>query len=289
MGACWPLGPADVITSTHRGHGHCLAKGLEPLGHVRRAHGQGRGHQPRPGRLDAHRRPEHRHLRRQRDRGRRCAHRRWRGDRGPAPRRRWTGRGLLRRRRTRPGRVPRGPEPGRGVAAPGGLLLREQRVRRVLPRLRPSTAPPSSVGPPGTASPTSPSTATTSWRRRTSWRRSRHRAGRGRTRRGGGDDVPVARPLRGRPRALPERRGGRGVEGARPAPRARGPTARIRRGRRRTEGAAVVGGRASSTPPSRRPGAWRPRTRPPSPTSSCGRDRRTTNRRAPPRTRRCSA
>jgi 2-oxoisovalerate dehydrogenase E1 component len=32
VGACWPLGPADVITSTHRGHGHCLAKGLDVLG-----------------------------------------------------------------------------------------------------------------------------------------------------------------------------------------------------------------------------------------------------------------
>ena len=32
VGACWPLLPTDVITSTHRGHGHCLAKGLEPLG-----------------------------------------------------------------------------------------------------------------------------------------------------------------------------------------------------------------------------------------------------------------
>src|SRR6185312_14937853 len=31
VGACWPLRPTDVITSTHRGHGHCLAKGLEPL------------------------------------------------------------------------------------------------------------------------------------------------------------------------------------------------------------------------------------------------------------------
>jgi len=31
VGACWPLLPADVITSTHRGHGHCLAKGLDPL------------------------------------------------------------------------------------------------------------------------------------------------------------------------------------------------------------------------------------------------------------------
>ena len=32
VGACWPLGTSDVITSTHRGHGHCLAKGLDPLG-----------------------------------------------------------------------------------------------------------------------------------------------------------------------------------------------------------------------------------------------------------------
>jgi 2-oxoisovalerate dehydrogenase E1 component len=32
VGACWPLHRADVITSTHRGHGHCLAKGLDPLG-----------------------------------------------------------------------------------------------------------------------------------------------------------------------------------------------------------------------------------------------------------------
>jgi 2-oxoisovalerate dehydrogenase E1 component len=30
VGACWPLRPADAITSTHRGHGHCLAKGLAP-------------------------------------------------------------------------------------------------------------------------------------------------------------------------------------------------------------------------------------------------------------------
>src|SRR3954451_14820226 len=32
VGACWPLRPSDVITSTHRGHGHCLAKGLDVLG-----------------------------------------------------------------------------------------------------------------------------------------------------------------------------------------------------------------------------------------------------------------
>jgi 2-oxoisovalerate dehydrogenase E1 component len=32
VGATWPLRPDDVITSTHRGHGHCLAKGLDPRG-----------------------------------------------------------------------------------------------------------------------------------------------------------------------------------------------------------------------------------------------------------------
>jgi 2-oxoisovalerate dehydrogenase E1 component len=32
VGACWALRRQDVITSTHRGHGHCLAKGLDPQG-----------------------------------------------------------------------------------------------------------------------------------------------------------------------------------------------------------------------------------------------------------------
>jgi len=32
VGGCWPLRARDVITSTHRGHGHCLAKGLDPRG-----------------------------------------------------------------------------------------------------------------------------------------------------------------------------------------------------------------------------------------------------------------
>jgi 2-oxoisovalerate dehydrogenase E1 component len=47
VGACWPLEPADVITSTHRGHGHCLAKGMAPLGMfaelLARADGTNRG------------------------------------------------------------------------------------------------------------------------------------------------------------------------------------------------------------------------------------------------------
>jgi len=43
VGACWPLGPVDVITSTHRGHGHCLAKGLDPTGMFAELMGKDRG------------------------------------------------------------------------------------------------------------------------------------------------------------------------------------------------------------------------------------------------------
>src|SRR3954449_5827627 len=47
VGACWPLGEGDAITSTHRGHGHCLAKGLDPLGMfaelMAKDHGSNRG------------------------------------------------------------------------------------------------------------------------------------------------------------------------------------------------------------------------------------------------------
>lgn len=31
VGACMALSPTDYITSTHRGHGHCLAKGADPV------------------------------------------------------------------------------------------------------------------------------------------------------------------------------------------------------------------------------------------------------------------
>jgi 2-oxoisovalerate dehydrogenase E1 component len=32
VGACWSLEDRDVVTSTHRGHGHCIAKGLDITG-----------------------------------------------------------------------------------------------------------------------------------------------------------------------------------------------------------------------------------------------------------------
>lgn len=43
VGACWPLRPTDVVTSTHRGHGHCLAKGLDPLAMFAELMGKDRG------------------------------------------------------------------------------------------------------------------------------------------------------------------------------------------------------------------------------------------------------
>ena len=116
VGACWPLRPADVITSTHRGHGHCLAKGLDPLGMFAELMGKDQGtNRGRGGSMHiadpklgifgangivaagvpiavgaAH--------------GRAAARRRQRGG------------GVLRRRRAGPGRVPRGAEPRRRVA-----------------------------------------------------------------------------------------------------------------------------------------------------------------------------
>ena len=58
-----------------------------------------------------------------------------RRDRGAAARRRQRRGGVLRRRRGRARHVPRSGQPRRGVAAAGDLLLREQRLRRVLARV----------------------------------------------------------------------------------------------------------------------------------------------------------
>ena len=47
----------DFVASTHRGHGHAIAKGCDVKGDDGRDLRQGDGHLPRQGRLDAHRRP----------------------------------------------------------------------------------------------------------------------------------------------------------------------------------------------------------------------------------------
>ncbi len=69
--------PADVITSTHRGHGHCLAKGLDPLGMfaelMARDEGTNRGRGGSMHIAD----PNLGHLRGQRDRRRRRCRSRW--------------------------------------------------------------------------------------------------------------------------------------------------------------------------------------------------------------------
>jgi 2-oxoisovalerate dehydrogenase E1 component len=43
VGACWPLDDGDGIVSTHRGHGHCLAKGASPEGMMAELMGRATG------------------------------------------------------------------------------------------------------------------------------------------------------------------------------------------------------------------------------------------------------
>ena len=54
VGVCSALGTSDYITSTHRGHGHCLAKGAEITGDVRRIIWQGHGLLPGQRWIDAY-------------------------------------------------------------------------------------------------------------------------------------------------------------------------------------------------------------------------------------------
>ena len=131
VGVCEALRRDDFITSTHRGHGHCLAKGALGQPDVRRAPRQGAGLLPRQGRLDAHRRSRDGQPRRQRHRRRLGRHRDRRRAVGQDARQPAGGRVLLRRRRAGPGPPLRGDEHGRALEAAGHLRLREQPLRRV--------------------------------------------------------------------------------------------------------------------------------------------------------------
>jgi TPP-dependent pyruvate/acetoin dehydrogenase alpha subunit len=71
VGIGMPLGADDCITSTHRGHGHCIAKGAEPKYMFAEFFGKDTGYCKRPRRLHAHRRCGGRQSRRQRHRRRR--------------------------------------------------------------------------------------------------------------------------------------------------------------------------------------------------------------------------
>ena len=233
VGACWPLDPADVITSTHRGHGHCLAKGLDPLGMfaelMAKDAGTNRGRggsmhiaDPTLGIFGANgivgaglpiaagaataaqlraRRPR---------RGR-----------------------VLRRRRGGARHVPRSDQPRGRVAVAGDLLLREQRLRRVLAASAQHAAPlergPAGYGVDYVAVDGNDVVATASAMRSVV---EATRAGRGPVI-VEADDVPVARSLRRRPAALPIGRRSPGVGSARPAARPRAPAPVGGRHRRR--------------------------------------------------------
>jgi hypothetical protein len=131
VGICEALTPADKITSTHRGHGHCVAKGAEFRQMFCELAGQGRGLLPGQGRVDAYRRPV------ERQSGRQCHRRRVDGDRhgGGAERQGPGDRGcgcvFLWRWRHRAGADVRGDEHGRPVEAARHLCLREQWLFRV--------------------------------------------------------------------------------------------------------------------------------------------------------------
>ena len=137
VGACWPLAVTDVITSNHRGHGHCLAKGLAPepmmAELLARVTGTNKGlggsmhiADPDLGIFGAN--------------GIVAAGVPIAGGAALAAKLRGQRRGgvVLRRRRGRAGRLPRGGQPGRAVAAADRVLLREQRLRGVLADRRPA-------------------------------------------------------------------------------------------------------------------------------------------------------
>ena len=129
-GVCSHLDDRDAIASTHRGHGHCIAKGVDVHGDDGRDLRQGDRLLPRQGRLDAHRRP----------RPRACLGANGIVGGGPPlicgralaseDQGRWWRRGrVLRRRRVQPGHHAGVAEPGVDLEPACGLRRGEQRLR----------------------------------------------------------------------------------------------------------------------------------------------------------------
>ena len=73
VGVCEHLDDADTIISTHRGHGHCIAKGADVIGMMKELFGSSEGPVQGQGRLHARGRCRQGHPRRQRHRRRRTA------------------------------------------------------------------------------------------------------------------------------------------------------------------------------------------------------------------------
>ncbi len=210
----------DYTFCTYRGHNHTLARGV-PMAPIF-AELFGRGDRPprRQGRLDA---PDQRRAPRDglvRDRRRPPADRPRRRLVGAVPQV-GPGRGLLLRRRHDEHRgVPRGPQHGRGLEGPGRVRLREQPVHGVHAdrrrdrrgAARPQTGRAAYGLEPIVVDGNDVDAVHEVARdgRRPGPRRRRAVAHRG-------AHVSPRRALAGRPRQVPPRRGGRRVEGARPA------------------------------------------------------------------------
>ena len=133
VGTCAALRDDDYITSTHRGHGHCLAKGGQLDRMMAEIMGKEAGYCRGKGGVHAHRRHVAGHPRRQRHCRRRLRHLHRCWPVGQAARLRSSGRLLFRRRRGQPRHHARNHQHGRDLGPAGHLHLREQPVRRAHP------------------------------------------------------------------------------------------------------------------------------------------------------------
>ena len=123
-------GPSDWITSTHRGHGHALAKGMDPEHADGRTLRQARRLLRRPRRHDASLRPRESACSAPTGSSAAASPRRSaRRSRAQVRGTDGVGGRLLRRRRDQPRRLPRGAELRRRAARARGLRLREQSLR----------------------------------------------------------------------------------------------------------------------------------------------------------------
>ena len=163
VGVCAGLGPDDLITSTHRGHGHCIAKGLDLARMMAEILGPRGRLLPRPRRQHAHHRDRQGHAGRRRDR------RGLVGDRGRCRARSADpGQGrcdglLLRGRCGEPGDPARGVQPRRRARRARSCSSARTTSGRSRRRSRPSPGSTTSrCERPATASPAWPSTETTS-------------------------------------------------------------------------------------------------------------------------------
>ena len=131
VGVASAMAEGDVFASTHRAHGHALARGSHPDALMAELYGKVEGVLARLRRLDAPLRRRARQPRRERRRRRRPADDRRRGARVPDARRAARRCRVLRRRRDEHRDVPRGAQPRAAVEGAGGLRVREQPLRRV--------------------------------------------------------------------------------------------------------------------------------------------------------------